>query len=225
METKSVAIDGPAGAGKSTIARKAAQRLGLIYVDTGALYRSVGLFALKNGVDSRDEQGVTALLPEINIEMKYGNDGAQRMLLNSEDVTDDIRSPEASVYASGVAVMASVRDFLLSTQRDMALKYDVIMDGRDIGTIVLPHAGLKVFLTADPVVRADRRYRELREKNVDTTLEAVLNEITERDKKDSEREVAPLKAADDAIILDTTALDLDGSVNALCELIAKRFGL
>lgn len=225
METKSVAIDGPAGAGKSTIARKAAQRLGLIYVDTGALYRSVGLFALKNGVDSRDEQGVTALLPEINIEMKYGNDGAQRMLLNSEDVTDDIRSPEASVYASGVAVMASVRDFLLSTQRDMALKYDVIMDGRDIGTIVLPHAGLKVFLTADPVVRADRRYRELREKNVDTTLEAVLNEITERDKKDSEREVAPLKAADDAIILDTTALDLEGSVNALCELIAKRFGL
>ncbi|MCL2408037.1 MAG: (d)CMP kinase [Oscillospiraceae bacterium] len=225
MGTKNIAVDGPAGAGKSTIAKAAAQRLGLIYVDTGALYRSIGLFALKNNVGSRDAKGVPALLPRINIEMKYDSNGTQRMFLNSEDVTDAIRTPEASLYASGVSAMAPVRDFLLSTQRDMASKYDVIMDGRDIGTVVLPDADLKVFLTADATVRAERRYRELREKDTDTTFEEVLREIIARDKADSEREVSPLKMADDAVLLDTTALDLDGSISALCDLIMERFSL
>jgi len=225
MEHRSVALDGPAGAGKSTLARRAAKHFGLIYVDTGALYRCVGLYALRHNVDSKDMPGVVKLLPEITINMFYDSDGVQRMLLNGEDVTDDIRIPEASAYASDVSAMPPVRAFLLSMQSEMAEKYDVIMDGRDIGTVILPNAGLKVFLTAQPEVRARRRYLELMEKNVQTTLEAVLTDMNIRDKNDSERVAAPLKAADDAIILDTSDMDFEMSFSALCELITGRFGI
>ena len=222
MESRSVAIDGPAGAGKSSLARKAAKHFGLIYVDTGALYRCVGLYMLRNNVDSKDEAGVAKLLPEIKIEMMY-DDGVQRMMLCGEDVTDTIRLPESSVYASNVSAMMPVRAFLLSMQREMSVKYDVIMDGRDIGTVIMPNAGLKVFLTADPEMRAKRRYLELLEKNVETTLEEVLLDMNARDKNDSERAAAPLKVADDAVVLDTTNFNFDESFNALCELISGRF--
>lgn len=225
MERRSIALDGPSGAGKSTLARMAAKHFGIIYVDTGALYRCIGLYALKNNVASKDEAGVVRLLPEIGIEMKYDDTGVQRMFLCGEDVTDDIRLHEVSGYASDVSAMPPVRDFLLSTQREMALIYDVIMDGRDIGTVVLPEAGLKVFLTADPDTRAKRRYLELKEKNSEATFEEVKRDMIIRDKNDSEREAAPLKAAEDAIILDTTNLDLDESFTAICDLINGRFKL
>ena len=225
METKSVALDGPAGAGKSTLARRAAKRFGLIYVDTGALYRCVGLFALRNNIASKDEDGVVGLLPQIKLEMKYDDEGVQRMFLNGEDVTDAIRSPKASMYASDVSAMPSVRAFLLSTQREMAVKYDVVMDGRDIGTVVLPSAGLKVFLTAEPETRAKRRYLELFEKDVAVTFEEVLSDLNLRDKNDSERAAAPLKPAADSVMLDTTNMDLDKSLDVLCGLIGQRFGI
>jgi len=225
MEERSVALDGPAAAGKSTLARRAAGRFGLIYVDTGALYRVVGLSTLRNGVGSRDADGVAGLIPEIKLEMKYDREGLQRMFLGDEDVTDAIRVPIISKYASDVSAMPPVRAFLLSTQRGMAQKYDVIMDGRDIGTVVLPNAGLKVFITANPEARAKRRYLELIEKGVDTKLEEVEREMRARDKNDSERAAAPLKAADDAVLLDTTDLGLDESFEALCKLISGRFGL
>ena len=225
METRSVALDGPSGAGKSTLARSAAKRFGLIYVDTGALYRCVGLFALRNNVASKDEAGVVGLLPRIKLEMKYDDAGIQCMLLNGEDVTDAIRSPTASMYASDVSAMPPVRAFLLSTQREMAVKYDVVMDGRDIGTVVLPSAGLKVFLTAEPETRAKRRYLELLEKDVAVTFEEVLSDLNLRDKNDSERAAAPLKPARDSVTLDTTNMDLDESFDALCGLIGRRFGI
>ena len=225
METRSVALDGPAGAGKSTLARRAAKRFGLIYVDTGALYRCVGLFVLRNNVASKDEAGVAGLLPQINLEMKYDDEGVQRMLLNGEDVTDAIRSPTASMYASDVSAMPPVRAFLLSTQREMAVKYDVVMDGRDIGTVVLPNAGLKVFLTAEPETRAKRRYFELLEKDTAVTFEEVLSDLNLRDKNDSERAAAPLKPAGDAVMLNTTHMDFDESFDALCGLIGQRFGI
>ena len=225
METKSVALDGPSSAGKSTLAKMAAVRFGLIYVDTGALYRSVGLFTHRSGVSPNDEAGVTALLPDIQLEMMYDDNGVQRMILNGEDVTDDIRTPEISLVASAVSALPVVREFLLSTQRDMAIKYDCIMDGRDIGTVVLPNAGLKVFLTADLESRANRRYLELAEKGIETTLEEVLRDMALRDKNDSERAAAPLKAAADAVMLDTTELNLQESADALCNLIKERFGI
>ena len=221
MEQRSIALDGPAGAGKSTLAKLAAKHFGLMYVDTGALYRCVGLYVRRMGVGSKDIEGVSALLPGIRLEMEYDKNDVQRMILNGEDVTDDIRSPEASVYASDVSAMPAVRDFLLSMQREMAKKYDVIMDGRDIGTVILPGAGIKVFLTAEPEVRAKRRYLELLEKNVETTLEQVKTEMENRDKNDSERAVAPLKPAVGSILLDTTNLDLDNSFKALCSIIER----
>ena len=223
MEQKSIALDGPAGAGKSTLAKMAAKHFGYIYVDTGALYRCVGLFTRRNNAASKDQKSVAELLPKIKLEMKYDKDGVQRMLLNDEDVTEDIRSPEASIYASDVSAMPPVREFLLGMQRKMAEKYDVIMDGRDIGTVVLPDAGLKVFLTAQPEVRAKRRYLELLEKGVETTLEEVHRDMSLRDKNDSERAVAPLKAAEDSITLDTTNIDLTESFNALSDIIRKRY--
>jgi len=223
MESGSVTLDGPAGAGKSTLARRAAKHFGLIYVDTGALYRCVGLYALRKKVSSKDEAGIIGLLPGIKIEMNYDDEGVQRMLLGGEDVTEAIRSPEASAYASDVSAFPQVRAFLFSMQREMADKYDVIMDGRDIGTVILPNAGLKVFLTADPDMRAQRRYLEMMEKNEETTFEAVRTDMAIRDRNDSARAAAPLKAADDAVILDTTNLSLDESFSALCELISERF--
>jgi len=225
MEKKSVALDGPAGAGKSTLAKKTAEHFGLIYVDTGALYRCVGLFAFRNNIASRDTQGVVALLPKIALEMTYDESGVQRMILCGEDVTEAIRMPEISTYASDVSAMPEVRAFLLNMQRDMAVKYDVLMDGRDIGTVVLPDAGLKIFITADVDTRANRRYLELKGKGITTTFEDVRDAMVQRDKNDSERETAPLKAADDAVILDTTELDLEESFVAICALVSGRFGI
>jgi len=223
MENKSIALDGPSSAGKSTLARRTAEHFDMIYVDTGALYRCIGLFAYRNGILSTDRIGVTNLLPKINLEMKYGDDGLQRMILNNEDVTDAIRMPEISKYASDVSAMPEVRAFLLSMQRDMAVKYDVLMDGRDIGTVVLPDAGLKIFITASIEARAKRRYLELIEKNINTTLEEVREAMISRDENDSNRAQAPLKAADDAVLLDTTDLNLDESFKAICDLVSGRF--
>lgn len=225
MEIKSIAIDGPSGAGKSTLAHLTAKKYGLIYVDTGAIYRSVGLFAMKNNVGSKDEAGVTALLPRITVEMYYDDDGFQRMLLNGSDVTEEIRKPEASLYASDVSAMVPVRAFLLSMQREMAVKYDVIMDGRDIGTVVLPNAGLKIFLTAKAEIRAQRRYEELTAKNVMTSFEDVLRDIQYRDKNDSERSAAPLMAAEDAIIIDSSEMDLTACLERISVLVEERLTL
>ena len=222
MEHRSVALDGPAAAGKSTMARRAAGRFGLIYVDTGALYRVVGLHAMRNNTDPKDEQGVAKLLPDIKLEMRYDENGMQRMYLGSEDVTDEIRDPQISAYASDVSALPPVRGFLLEMQREMARKYDVIMDGRDIGTVVLPNAGLKVFMTAQLATRAARRYLELIGKGIDTTPEDVMRDMERRDKNDSERAVAPLKAAGGAVIFDTTDMGPDESFNALCSLISGK---
>jgi cytidylate kinase len=225
MEEKSVAIDGPSGAGKSTLARMTAERFGLIYVDTGALYRCVGLAALQRGLSMGDETGVASMLPELNIEMRYDGGGIQRMFIGGGDVTDEIRLPEVSLRASDASKIPAVRAFLLDRQKAMAVKYDVIMDGRDIGTVVLPGAGLKIFLTAPPDVRAGRRYRELAGGSAGATFEDVLRDINLRDQNDSAREHAPLKAAEDAIVVDTAEMGLDESFETLCSLIRRRFGI
>jgi cytidylate kinase len=225
MEEKSVAIDGPSGAGKSTLARMTAKRFGLIYVDTGALYRCVGLSALRRGVDARDGTGVMSMLPELNIEMRYDGEGVQRMFVNGADVTDEIRLPEVSTRASDASAIPGVRAFLLDMQKGMARRYDVIMDGRDIGTVVMPDAGLKIFLTAPPEIRAGRRFRELADKSIDTTFEDVLRDLNCRDKNDSTRAAAPLRAADDAVVVDTADIGLRESFDLLCSIISERFGL
>jgi len=225
MEQRSIALDGPAGAGKSTLARMASKRFGLIHADTGALYRSVGLYVLRKNVHPKNGQDVIKLLPEIVLEMKYDDQGVQRMFLCGEDVSDAIRLPEVSACASGVSAMPPVREFLLTMQHKMAEQYDVIMDGRDIGTVILPDAGLKVFLTASPETRARRRYIELIGSDIVTTPEEVLAEMYIRDKNDTNRAASPLKAADDAVILDTTDLSLNESCNALFRLISERFGI
>jgi cytidylate kinase len=225
MSKISIALDGPSGAGKSTLAKKTAGHFGFIYVDTGALYRCIGLFAYRNNIASTDREGVIKLLPQIKLEMKYDEAGVQRMYLGREDVTEAIRMPEISAYASDVSAMPQVREYLLKTQRDMAEKYNVIMDGRDIGTVVLPDAGLKIFITADADARANRRYLELTEKGITTTFEEVRSAMIQRDKNDSERETAPLKAADDAVILDTTELTFDESFKEICSLVSGRFDL
>lgn len=224
MKYRSIALDGPSGAGKSTLAKRVAKHFGIIYVDTGALYRAIGLFVFRSGVDSKDEKGVLGLVGQIKLGMEYDSSGSQRMLLNGEDVSDDIRLPEISTYASDVSAMPVVRDFLLNMQRDMAMVHDVIMDGRDIGTVVLPDACLKIFITADEDARALRRFKELRSKGVVTTLEDVAMDMALRDKNDSERAAAPLKAADDAIIVDTTELDFEQSFQALVDLISEKLG-
>ena len=217
----SVAIDGPAGAGKSTIAKAAAQALGFVYVDTGAIYRTVGLAAARRGYAPDAHDSVVAMLPELHIDMRYV-DGVQRMFLNDEDVSDDIRTPEASSYASNVAAIPQVRAYLMDMQRRMACEYDVLMDGRDIGTVVLPDAQLKIFLTASAEERARRRFAQLQEKGTDQDYETVLAEIIERDKRDMERETAPLKQAEDAVLLDTSDLDREGSIAAVIALVQAR---
>ena len=216
-------MDGPAAAGKSTLARMAAETFGLVYVDTGALYRAVGLHVRERNVLPDDQTAVVAMMPALAVDLKYDADGLQRVILCGRDVTADIRTPEMSRYASAVSAIPAVRAFLLEAQRDMARKYDVIMDGRDIGTVVLPNAGLKVFVTADIASRAKRRCAELAEKGIGSAYEEVEAEMRERDKNDTLRAAAPLKAADDAVILDTTALDLEQSHEALCALIRGRF--
>ena len=221
----SVAIDGPAGAGKSTIAKAAAARYGFIYVDTGAIYRTVGLAAQRGGVDPKDSAGVEALLPDLSIRFDYGSDGIQRMFLGDEDVSSLIRTPEISLYASAVSAIPAVRAFLLDMQRSMAKTNSVVMDGRDIGTVVLPDAGLKIFLTASPEARARRRHLELREKGDPSTFQEVLADILVRDENDTTRAAAPLRAADDAVLVDTTELSLEESIEKVCDLIRDRFSL
>jgi len=221
----SVAIDGPSGAGKSTLARAAAERFGFLYVDTGAIYRTVGLAALRAGLSSKDTAGVEALLPSLSIALRHNERGEQRMFLGGEDVSADIRLPEASLYASDVSAMPAVRAFLLEMQRSLARQFDVVMDGRDIGTVVLPDAPLKVFLTASMEARARRRFLELEAKGVATTLEEVRRDMEYRDENDSRRAAAPLRPAEDAILLDTTDLTLEQSRDALCKLISERFAL
>lgn len=221
----SVAIDGPSGAGKSTIARAAAARFGFIYVDTGAIYRTVGLAARRAGVDPKDEASVLPLLPTLLIRFDYGADGTQRMFLNGEDVSEEIRTPEISMYASAVSAIPGVRAFLLDMQRDMAKKSSVVMDGRDIGTVVLPYAGLKIFLTASAEERAGRRLAELAAKGDASTYEEVLADMRQRDLNDSTRAAAPLKAAEDAVMVDTSHMGLEESVDHVCALIADRFSI
>ena len=222
MNHISIAIDGPSGAGKSTLARMTARHFGFLYVDTGALYRTVGLYVLRRGGDTKDPRAVEPLLPEIQVELKYDGAGLQRMILNGEDVSDDIRLPEVSMAASDVSAIPAVRAFLLETQRSLARRYDVIMDGRDIGTVVLPDAQVKIFLTASAQERARRRFLELQAKGVETDYDSVLRDIELRDKNDSGRAIAPLRPADDAVMLDTTEHDLEASFRLVCGVIEER---
>lgn len=225
MKYRSIAIDGPSGAGKSTLAKQLAQELGFLYVDTGAIYRTVGLSVRRRGVDPSDTSVLAAILPELSITMGYGEDGFQHMFLDGEDVTNAIRENEISVYASKVASLPVVREFLLEMQRRTAQKHDVIMDGRDIGTVVLPQADLKIFLTATAETRAERRYKELLERGQQVRFEQVLQEVIDRDRQDMERETAPLRQADDAVLADTTGLDLKGSFQLLLGLIRERLNI
>lgn len=216
-----IAIDGPGGAGKSTISRSVAARLGIVYVDTGALYRTVGYYVRSREVDPHDAKGVEALLPQISIEVRY-EDGVQRVYLNGEDPGDRIRTPEMSMYASAVSAIPAVRAFLLETQKDIARKNSVIMDGRDIGTVILPNADLKIFLTASPECRARRRYDELRAKGQEVAYEDVLREMVQRDGQDAGRAVAPAVAAEDAVILDNSSLNLEESIEAVISLVREK---
>ena len=222
---KSVAIDGLSGAGKSTIARRVSEEFGFIYVDTGAIYRTVGLAAALRKLDPKDKAAVVAMLPEISIRLAYGEDGLQHMYLDGEDVTSRIRTPEISLYASGVSAHPEVRAYLMEMQRSLARENDVVMDGRDIGTVVLPDAGLKIFLTASPEARARRRCSELVAKGQDVQYEDVLRDLKLRDENDSTRAAAPLKAAEDALLLDTTEMDFEESCRAVAAMIRERFCL
>ena len=217
-----VAVDGPSGAGKSTLAKAAAARLGILYVDTGAIYRTIGCAVKRRGTDPHDAAAVCAILPELDIAMRYESDGLQHMLLNGEDVTEEIRLPEISMYASAVSAIPAVREYLLEMQRALARKQSVIMDGRDIGTVVLPDAEVKIFLTASSEVRAKRRCAELTQRGTPRPYEEVLRELMERDYNDSHRAVAPLKPAQDAVTLDTSELDFDASREALLALIREK---
>nr|WP_325303604.1 (d)CMP kinase [uncultured Oscillibacter sp.] len=225
MSTIRVAVDGPSGAGKSSLARAAAAALGFLYVDTGAIYRTVGLSVRDRGVDPGDEAAVAEMLPPLRIELRYDGEGGQRMFLNGRDVSGEIRLPEISRYASAVSALPVVRAYLMETQRDLARKHDVIMDGRDIGTVVLPDAEVKVFLTASAQARAERRCRELEERGTPQPFEEVLRDIEDRDFRDTHREAAPLRRAEDAALLDTSALDFRQSLEALLEIIRERTGL
>jgi len=216
-----VAIDGPAGAGKSTIARAAAAQLGFVYVDTGALYRTIGLAVCRRGIDGTDVPGILAALPEIQVGLTY-RDGAQHVLLDGEDVSDAIRTPQISTYASQVSSVPEVRAYLLDLQRDLARRQSVIMDGRDIGTVILPDAKVKIFLTASPEKRAERRCVELREKGQDVTAEGILTDMERRDALDASRAVAPLKQAEDAVLVDTSDLTLKQSIEAVLTVIRDK---
>ena len=213
-----VAIDGPVGAGKSSIARAAAARLGYIYCDTGALYRSVGLYCRRNGVDLKNADEIAAQLGKIKLEIRLV-DGTQHVFLNDEEVSEEIRLPEISMAASAVSAVPAVRAALLDLQRNVATNNSAIMDGRDIGTVVLPNAEVKIFLTASPEIRAKRRYDELVAKGKDVKFDDVLRELNERDYADMHRETAPLKQADDAVLADTSELDFEQSVDLVCRII------
>lgn len=217
-----IAIDGPAGAGKSTIAKMAAKELSFIYVDTGALYRAIGLCAKQNDIGSKDVDKILEMLKTIKVELAFNDNKEQIVLLNGEDVSSLIRTPEISMYASDVSAIPEVRAFLLDLQRNMAKTNNIIMDGRDIGTVVLPDAKVKIFLTASSEVRAKRRYDELIEKGMDVKYEDVLSDVITRDYNDSHRETAPLKPAEDSVLVDTSGLDLEQSVEKLISIMKER---
>ena len=220
MKRVNIAIDGPSGAGKTSIARAIAKKRGYMYLDTGSLYRTIGLFAIRNDVASKDRDGIEKLLPKIKIELKYIG-GIQHVMLNGEDVSDKIRSPLVSIYASDVSAMEGVRAFLLQLQRDMAGKHDCVLDGRDIGTVVLPDANVKIYLTATPQSRAQRRYKELMEKGEAVEYSDVLKDVIYRDQNDSTRAIAPLKRAPDAVVVDTTDLTLEEAIDKIDEIIGS----
>ena len=217
-----IAIDGPAGAGKSSLSKEVAKELSFIYVDTGALYRTIGLAASRKGISKDDKDGIVSLLDEIEVKLAFNDEGTQIVLLNGEDVSGFIRTPQASMYASAVSAIPEVRAFLLDLQRNMAKNDNVIMDGRDIGTVVLPDAKIKIFLTASAEKRAMRRYKENIEKGIEVSYEEVLKDVNERDYNDSHRAIAPLKPADDSVIVDTSDYDFEGSKNLLLKVIRER---
>lgn len=225
MEFKSIAIDGPAGAGKSTLARQAARKLGFLYVDTGAIYRTVALKALRVGVDPADADQVTPLLDQLDIRMDYGPDGEQRMFLDGENVSQAIREHQVSGLASKVSAIPAVRVFLLDFQRKQARENNVLMDGRDIGTVVLPDADVKIFLTAAAESRARRRLLELEQRGQAADFETVLRDIVQRDEQDRNRSIAPLRQAEDAVLLDTTNLNLEESLQAMLSIIKEKIDL
>ena len=220
-----VAVDGPSGAGKSTLAKAAAKELRITYVDTGAIYRVIGVAARRRGIEPTDAAAVTALLPELAVGLAHSADGLQRMYLNGEDVTDEIRLPEISMYASAVSALAPVRAYLLDMQRRFARERSVIMDGRDIGTVVLPDADVKIFLTADAAERARRRWLELEQRGTPKPYDAVLAELKERDWQDEHRDISPLVRAEGAVLLDTTGLDFAQSCALLLKTIREKVGL
>lgn len=220
MAVINVAVDGPAGAGKSSVSRRVAKELGYIYVDTGALYRAVGLSAMRQQIDPKDAAAVERMLDGTQVSLRFVN-GEQRAFLGDEDVSDQIRTPQASMAASAVSAVPAVRAFLFALQQDIAAHNNCLMDGRDIGTVVLPNADVKVFLTASAETRAERRCLELREKNMPAPYEQVLAEIEERDYNDAHRAIAPLRQAEDAVLLDTSALDFEEACCALLRIIKE----
>lgn len=217
-----IAIDGPAGAGKSSLSKEVAKELSFIYVDTGALYRTIGLAASRKGLKKEDKEEIISMLNDIDVKLSFNDEGTQIVLLNGEDVSSFIRTPEASMFASAVSAIPEVRAFLLDLQRNMAKSDNVIMDGRDIGTVVLPDAKIKIFLTASPEKRAMRRHKENIEKGIDSTYEEVLKDVNQRDYQDSHREIAPLKPAEDSVHVDTSDYDFDGSKKLLLKVIKER---
>lgn len=222
MKHYSIAIDGPAGAGKSTIAKALAKELGFYYVDTGAIYRTLGYFMDLIGIGPKDIDGITRMIDEVVIEIEYDEDGSQHMFMNENDVTDDIRTPEMSKIASTISAHKIVRDRLLDMQRDMAAKHNVIMDGRDIGTVVLPRADVKFFLTASPEVRAKRRFDELQAKGTKDSYEKVLQDIIQRDYNDSHRPVAPLKQTKNHILVDTSDMTIEQVLESMKKTVVEK---
>lgn len=220
--TIAIAIDGPAGAGKSSLSKEVAKELSFIYVDTGALYRTIGLAASRKGLKKEDKAEIISMLNDIDVKLSFNDEGTQIVLLNGEDVSSYIRTPEASMFASAVSAIPEVRAFLLDLQRNMAKSDNVIMDGRDIGTVVLPDAKIKIFLTASPEKRAMRRHKENIEKGIDSTYEEVLKDVNQRDYQDSHREIAPLKPAEDSVLVDTSDYDFEGSKELLLKVIKER---
>ena len=222
MKHYSIAIDGPSGAGKSSLSKKISAAYHFVYLDTGAIYRTVGLAVFRRGIDRKKDAALAEILPEVQIEIRYDGQGLQRMFLNGEDVSEAIRMPEISLCASDVSALPACRAFLLEMQRDFARKNNVIIDGRDIGTVVLPNADLKIFLTADSRERARRRLLELEAKGVATDFDTVLKEIEARDWQDTHREIAPLRQAEDAVLVDSTSMDFEQTFEALCTLVEEK---
>ncbi len=224
MKQIQIAIDGPSGAGKSTVARALAAKLGIVYVDTGALYRTVGYYVRAAETDPHDAEAVEKLLPGVHLDLRYEADGRQEVYLNGKAMGNRIRTPEMSMYASAVSAIPAVRAFLLETQREIARRNSVIMDGRDIGTVILPQADVKIFLTASDECRAKRRWEELKQKGMETDYEEVLSDMRERDRQDRERAVAPAIAAPDATVFDNSWMDPETCTNALLGLIEEKYG-